>query len=254
LSWVVLVLLLILFIFGMSLTTGTTDFLEAGEFVADPRRALVVSWFGTVDRSILSLYQAAYGGRDWGDFSDALGVLPGMYMFLFLLYVSFSLLAVVNVITGIFVDSALQCNNNDREMVVSDEIERRKKFEASVRAVFQEMDQDGCGQISKTDFETGLNDDRVVAYFKSLKLEVGDAEKLFTLLDFDASGAIDVDEFLLGCQRLRGESRAYDQAVMQMEIRWLAEAINRSRTNMDMKFAEVRAMMPRPANTELLLS
>mmetsp|Transcript_3285 Transcript_3285/g.9302 ORF Transcript_3285/g.9302 Transcript_3285/m.9302 type:complete len:559 (-) Transcript_3285:138-1814(-) len=225
LSWVILVLLLILFMFGMSFTTATSDLLEESGTWTDPQRSRLVEWFGTVDRSILNLFQAVYGGTDWGEYYNALRVLPGIYVILFLAYMCFALLAVVNVITAIFVDSAFQCNQNDTDILVNEELEAKKQFENRIRDVFEEMDDGGEGQISLQDFEARLDDERVIAYFNALTLEVRDARKLFKLLDYDQSGTIDVDEFLTGCMRLRGGSRAFDQAVMQMEIQWMAEAL-----------------------------
>mmetsp|Transcript_572 Transcript_572/g.1944 ORF Transcript_572/g.1944 Transcript_572/m.1944 type:complete len:520 (+) Transcript_572:78-1637(+) len=227
LCWVLLTLLLVLFIFGLSITTGTSDFFEGPESATNPHTTLLVAWFGTLDRSMFSLFQASYGGRSWAEFCEVLVALPSMYLVLFMVYVSFSLLAVVNVITGIFVDSALQCDSADKENIVSEEMQSRRRFEDQVRDMFEELDHSGEGQLSWDEFEAGLQDDRVVAFFDAMKLGVGEAAKLFSMIDIDNSGSIDLDEFLSGCHRLRGESRAYDQAVMYWEIKRIGELVKR---------------------------
>merc|ERR1712151_241429 len=84
------------------------------------------------------------------------------------------------------------------------------------------MGKTGC--ISIDEFEKRLDDERVIAYFNALKLDVSDARTLFTLLDYDQSGEVAIDEFLTGCHKLKGESRSLDIAIMQYELRWLKEA------------------------------
>merc|ERR1719356_322959 len=93
-----------------------------------------------------------------------------------------------------------------------------------MKTIFEEMDTDGTGCLTLQEFERRLDDERVIAYFNALKLDVSDARTLFTLLDYDQSGEIAVDEFLAGCHKLKGESRSLDIAIMQYEIRWLKEA------------------------------
>lgn len=238
--WACMVLGLLLFIVGVCIASGTIDFLEGAEMWQDPGNADLISWFSTLDRAMVQLYMAMSGGRDWGDYYEALAPMPGFYRLAFLAYMSFSFVAVVNVVTGVFVDSALQSNQADRELVVQEEIAKQQQFGSKVRKVFEEMDMESEGRITLEDFERRLNDEHVIAYFNALKLDVGDAKKLFMLLDSDSSGEIDVDEFLTGCQKLQGESRALDTALMQMQIRMLSESLSSFRTSVDGSFASLR--------------
>lgn len=79
------------------------------------------------------------------------------------------------------------------------------------------MDSTGC--ITQEEFEKKLSDERVIAYFNAMKLDVGEARILFNLLDHDRSREISVDEFLEGCFQLQGEARHLDTKIMQYEIR-----------------------------------
>jgi len=224
LMWSLIVLNITFFIFGISLTIGTIDYLKTSEMWRDTKYANLSLYFGTLDRSILSLYMAMSGGRDWGEFYDVLLDLPGTYRLLFLAFISFAIFAVVNIVTGVFVENALQSNQTDRDIIVHEELEAKKEYLKSMQDIFEEMDDDNTGLISIDEFETKLDDERVIAYFNALKLDVSDARTLFTLLDYDQSGEIAIDEFLVGCHKLKGESRSLDIAIMQYEIRWLKEA------------------------------
>merc|ERR1719424_2551699 len=93
-----------------------------------------------------------------------------------------------------------------------------------MRQLFIEMDENEEGTINLEEFEKKLADDRVIAYFNAMKLDVSEACVLFRLLDYDQSGEIGIEEFLEGCYRFQGESRSLDMKIMQYEVRFLQES------------------------------
>ena len=52
-------------------------------------------------------------------------------------------------------------------------------------------------------------------------MEVWDAWSFFKLLDEDAGGAVEIEEFLQGCLRLRGQARATDVVRLVHDQTWL---------------------------------
>ena len=64
-------------------------------------------------------------------------------------------------------------------------------------------------------FEEKISEPAVREYFESLGLDIFDAWSFFKLLDLDAGGEVEIDEFLMGCLRLRGTARAIDAACPQ---------------------------------------
>merc|ERR1711959_515893 len=98
------------------------------------------------------------GGNDWGLYYDSLADLGFIYRMAFLLYISFALFAVVNVVTGVFVDSAMQCNRTDREVVVHEELQNKKLYLERMAEIFTEMDSDATGCITMEEFERRLQD------------------------------------------------------------------------------------------------
>merc|ERR1712139_548753 len=87
------------------------------------------------------------------------------------------------------------------------------------------MDDDGTGYITLDEFEHNLSDERVVAYFNALQLDVSDARTLFRLLDYDNSNEVNIDEFLIGCYKLQGASRTLDMKIMQYEFENMRQSI-----------------------------
>merc|ERR1712061_788765 len=126
----------------------------------------------------------------------------------------FSLFAVVNGVTGVFVETALQANQRDRLIIIKEELDSKAEYLRMLSEVFEEMDSEGSGNISASEFEKSLNDEKVIAYFHHLKLDVTDARLLFELLDYDRSDTVNIDEFVKGCYRLQGEPRNLDLQMM----------------------------------------
>jgi len=222
--WVMVVLGMTFYLFSISFTTGITDFMDTPEKWRNPEFAELVDSFGTIDKSMLSLFMSMSGGNDWGQYYEALLVLPPLYPIGFILFIAFAIFAVVNIVTGVFVESALQSNLKDKHMVAEEELEQKKAFLQSMQEIFEEMDSDGKGTIALEEFENKLNDHHVMAYFNGLKLDVSDAKALFHLLDYDHSNEIGIDEFLDGCYKLQGESRTLDIKIMQYELKYLEES------------------------------
>ena len=79
-------------------------------------------------------------------------------------------------------------------------------------SLFHEIDTDERGVITFGMFEKKVHDEAVQTYFESLEIDVWDAWTFFKLLDLDSGGGIEVEEFLMGCLRLRGTARAVDMA------------------------------------------
>ncbi|CAE8609884.1 unnamed protein product, partial [Polarella glacialis] len=225
LVWVMLVLGLLFYVFGISFTAATTEYLETTAMWEDPANKSLIRYFGTLDRSFLALYMAMAGGSDWGIIYDALGPCSFAYQLLFLVFITFALFAVVNIVTGVFVDSALTASSGDKAMVVMEEMELKKAKLDDMREIFEELDDDGSGKFTMEEFELRLSDERVGAYFSASKLDVSDAKVLFGLLDHDQSNEVSIDEFVSGCYKLQGEARSLDAKVMQFEVKFLKDAV-----------------------------
>merc|ERR1711959_857694 len=96
LVWVILVLLMMFYMFGGAFTSALDDFLDEGWKWETNENLNLVLYFGTVDRSILSLFMAMSGGNDWCVYYDELRKLPSYYRLAFLFFICFSIFAVVN--------------------------------------------------------------------------------------------------------------------------------------------------------------
>lgn len=232
LLWIAMVLGIVFSVFGIAFTSAVTDYFDDLDAWQDEKAEGLKEHFMTLDKSFLTLLGSMSGGNDWAEYYGALAPLGLHYEMMYLVFISFALFAVLNIVTGVFVDSAKQSAHVDRDILVQEEMDAKASYLHSMRLVFEEMDLDESGVISSAEFARRLKDERVEAYFKSMKLDVSDATNLFSLLDYDHSDEVSVDEFLEGCYKLQGESRRLDAVMMQYELRFLSEAITEIRESM----------------------
>jgi len=223
LMWVTIILSVTFYLFGVTFTAAVVNYLETAEAWNDVRNRKLLDAFGTVDRSALSLFMSMSGGNDWAIYYEVLEALPIGYRCFFLGFIVFTLFAIVNIVTGVFVEVAMQSNLRDLDIIAQEELRYKKKYLESMQELFEEMDHDEQGTITMDEFENKLQDERVVAFFNALKLDVSDARCLFRLMDKDKSGDITIDEFLQGVYKLQGESRALDMKIMQVEVTQLRD-------------------------------
>merc|ERR1711920_1172925 len=137
----------------------------------------------------------------------------------FLFYVAFTILAVMNIITGVFVDNAMEAARGQRDFFIQKEMELREQCLRELRDVFAEMDFDESGTIGLQEVKAYFEDPRVRGFFTALGLDTSDTERLFRLLDDDGSGDVDVNEFLEGCLRLKGEARSIDVYAIMRDLK-----------------------------------
>lgn len=221
--WALLLLVMIIYVFGMIFAQVVSDHISSSS--TDPGE--LGRYWGSLPRSIFTLFKAIASGVSWHDVVEPLGVLNPMWVGLFVIYISFTFFAVLNVITGIFCERAIESVRQDHELVVQQHLLNRALYIQTVKRLFKAIDVDDSNFISYKEFELHLRDEHAVAFFAALELETSDAWEVFRLIDTDEQDGIDVDEFVEGCLRLRGAAKAIDIAKMGFEIKKFHEGILR---------------------------
>lgn len=223
LLWVCLVLVVVWYIFAIIFTVSTVTHLDSVQKWRASENADLIFYFSSLGSSILHLYMAMSGGNDWSAYFHALEQISLGLASLLLFYILFVVFAVCNIVTAVFVDAAMLANQHDKMVVVHEQLEEQREIKAALQDIFEEIDADGTGIISMEELEAKICTERVVAYFRTLGLEVSDARTLFMLLDHNNSDAVDMDEFLYGCFHLLGEAKTLDMKIMMYELRYISE-------------------------------
>eukprot|EP00434_Breviolum_minutum_P037942 symbB.v1.2.033645.t1/scaffold4209.1/size43054/6 len=120
------------------------------------------------------------------------------------------MLAVLNIVTGVFVDNAAAAAKTQRDYIIEKEREVKETYIRELQNLFWQMDDDESGTLTAEEMQQLVKDPKMAAYFTALGFEPHDCVRLFTLLDTDSSGSVDIEEFLDGCLRLKGFARSID--------------------------------------------
>jgi hypothetical protein len=225
LMWFVIIVFLLLASLGVVLTTAAVDYiwaerlkLEAINMPDTPEMSLLEHYYGTLMGSVASLFMAITGGKDWDDVLEPLRNLHWLYIALFYAYIAFTLFAMINVGSAIFLDAVLTRSKTDRDFVIDEMTQEKKVFMKLMDNLFFELDNDKSGQISLNELREYLSNDEIASFLRALRLDVKQVAQLFRLMDSNQSGTIDRQEFREGCDKLRGEARQLDLAILQQEV------------------------------------
>lgn len=215
LCWTVVLLMLLIYMLGVFFTQMVTDHLVA---VQSPEQEEMRAFFGSLGASMMSLFQSISDGIEWREVVTPLTPIQSL---LFVMFIAFCAFAFMNMLTGIFVDKALQ----------SGQAERRRFLLKQVWSIFNGGGDNisETGKVTWEDFQAHLQDPSMQSILQAIDVDQEDAHELFHLLDVHHDGAIEVGEFVHGCLHLEGPAKAIDLAAFvqesrQMNQRWINQA------------------------------
>mmetsp|Transcript_17202 Transcript_17202/g.54015 ORF Transcript_17202/g.54015 Transcript_17202/m.54015 type:complete len:279 (-) Transcript_17202:107-943(-) len=181
------------------------------------QKKLLAEMFGSLIRAMYTLYQAVSGGISWGEIGAVLIEIDPMHAAILCFFTFFTTFALMNIITGIFVDTSINSAQSDKDEVILDQMHKTAMAAKEMKRIFRTADRDGSGSISQKEFEDHLNNPEVKAHLSTIGIETDKAKGLFRLLDVDMSGEVTIEEFVFGCQRLKGNAKSIDLATLMME-------------------------------------
>jgi len=171
------------------------------------------------------LWQSTSGGDDWAVVVKPLQEAHPVLVTLFVVYICVMFIGVMNIVTGVFVDTAMQISNEDREFRVKAQRAREDQCIRELQGIFRQADADGSGSLTWEEFEEHLFDDRLLTYLETLDLDLSDAHSLFNILDQDRKGEVSIDDFVWGCMRLKGTAKSMDLCTLLYEHRQQSQAL-----------------------------
>eukprot|EP00927_Polykrikos_kofoidii_P084500 TRINITY_DN8915_c0_g2_i1.p1 TRINITY_DN8915_c0_g2~~TRINITY_DN8915_c0_g2_i1.p1 ORF type:complete len:614 (+),score=93.86 TRINITY_DN8915_c0_g2_i1:233-1843(+) len=231
--WAMFLLFIIIYFFAIMFTQASNSALLQidGCRSADCIDSAPHLWalWGTIPRSMYTLFMAITNGIDWSEAARPIAYVGLEWVLILMIFIIFCTIAVLNVVTGVFCQSAIVSAQRDRELVIQNLLENKETHVSNIKNqfynMFSNMDKDASGTISVDEFEHHINDEKVSGFFVLLDIDSSDAFSLFKLLDEDGSGAIDAEEFVDGCLRLQGNARSIDLAKVRHENKFMMNCL-----------------------------
>eukprot|EP00927_Polykrikos_kofoidii_P071115 TRINITY_DN67441_c0_g1_i1.p1 TRINITY_DN67441_c0_g1~~TRINITY_DN67441_c0_g1_i1.p1 ORF type:complete len:638 (-),score=91.10 TRINITY_DN67441_c0_g1_i1:485-2305(-) len=230
LVWAMCLLFCIIYLFAVLFSMCVASYLTT-ETTLDDHPELISFW-GSLWFSSMTLFASMSGGVSWKEPYDSLSDLGIEFQLLFVAYLSFTIFAVLNVVTGVFCNNAIETANNDTEMIISSMHDKRESLAVDLANLFHLLKEDDSGTVNVLQLDSKLNDPEIMAYLTHLQIETDDAWHFFRMLDGNKSHDIDVHEWTAGCLRLRGPARNIDMQVLLKENRRLMQMMSDSMVSM----------------------
>jgi hypothetical protein len=194
LFWAMVLLLMMMFMFAVYAVQVAAD--ELQDDFDDP---FLRENYGSVVQVLFSLFKIVSYGANWGPIAHPLTRLNPIYALIYVLFIAFAVFAVLNVVTGVFVETAMQTAQHDVENLVLEEMLTRRQHFNMLRQIFSEVADEETGEMTWEDFSNSLENEFVLAFFRNLGLDMHEPRDLFreqtlglgTLVQFGAyaSGA-----------------------------------------------------------------
>eukprot|EP00927_Polykrikos_kofoidii_P015225 TRINITY_DN16758_c0_g1_i7.p1 TRINITY_DN16758_c0_g1~~TRINITY_DN16758_c0_g1_i7.p1 ORF type:complete len:640 (+),score=88.20 TRINITY_DN16758_c0_g1_i7:187-2106(+) len=227
LFWSIVMLGFICFAFGLIFVhIATMHIADSGK--GDDERVLF--YFGSVEGAMFTLYQATTGGVDWIEPYNAIAVTGTFCKCLFTFFVAFVQVAVLNLVTGLFVNTAMSfaepTNVELAALIRGHEYNVFKFLSGPFKEHLPLCEVNG---VSLRDFEFALDKDEVRSELFALGLSVRDAATFFEALLGDSDGGrIPYPVFVEACLSLRGVGSTLDVQVLSFDMNVHFERLRKS--------------------------
>lgn len=175
LFWSIVVLAMLFFTFAMYFTSTVTSYLKAlpTEQIDGQTEQTLILRFGFVRNSMLSLFKSVYGGEDWGGLYDLLTALASHsnahHVFIF--FLAFVHIALLNIVTGIFVEHALKLSQPNIHQLAEQRFIEERAYATELKEVFGLADKNKDGFADKDELEHMVKDGRIVNFLRYLNID-----------------------------------------------------------------------------------
>lgn len=127
----------------------------------------------------------------------------------FYLYICIAVFVLMNLVTAIIVENALKNSQKDAEELLAEKDREREQAFHQFRHLFNLIDVDGNGELSKNELEAAFEDPEIEVQLRLLDIRREDCREIFDLID-TGDGVLSLQEFFDGLRRMEGSAQARD--------------------------------------------
>ena len=203
------ILLTLMFLVAVLVLHGVTSYVDQSSQPSTVVDEMNI-YFSSMPMTLLTLFMSITGGVNWWEVERLLLRVHIGYGIIFVVYIAVMFLGVLNIITGIFVNDAVEMASSDDDMMLQNEKDMRVDQVKKLKELFSKFDANQDQVLTLDEFEDQLLNPEVQVTLAKLGLEVSEAKLFFQALDVDKSGDVEIDEFVMGCMNLKGKTKLID--------------------------------------------
>lgn len=178
-----------------------------------------------VEHCMLTLFMAISQGLNWEDAMEPLREVSVLAVILVILYVVITVFAILNVVTGVFLNTAIESAGADKDVATIRQVHAKAQQVEALQQIFREIDRENDNEVNFEDVRNAMSSGELASFMESLGISTDDVRTLFMLLDSEHKGLIDLDEFVSGCMQLHGPAKSMQMAKMSYENKLTRQAL-----------------------------
>lgn len=210
-------------------------------------RADAIDKFGNVGAAMNSLLESISGGRDWNEIGRIFLEVSVFEYMVFVSFIMFAFIAILNVITGIFVEHAGRVNRVDHDLAIESQLQTSQFLIESLKKIFKKA----CKRANKKDHEfLFLNDlcahlerPGVIEHLQALDVNPTEALRIFSLVDKKKTGKVGIDEYVHALVKLEGAAKSLDMIAVMYELKSIDKALSKSKAASAQRFNDLERIL-----------
>lgn len=250
-GWTSLLLVVLFYLFGVLLTQISTDHCRDLKYTSgDSCDDQLNRFWSSVPQSMLTLFLSITNGISWDEALQPLRQISDIAVVGLLIYIVITVLAVLNVVTGVFCNMAIESARADKDIATMQQMQKHEAQVEALREVFREINTEGQEVIGLDDLKEAMQRQKLRSFMHAMEIATDDIVTLFMCIDADGSGDITLDEFVYGCMNLAGPAKGlqvarmgYESTIIRKEIKAMREDLRRLKTSMDGQHAGSHAYL-----------
>jgi len=207
----------------------------------------LLTYFGRVEGAMFTLLVSTTGGMDWSYYFNIVKPLGGLACTVFVFYIMFMFLAVMNIVTSVFLDKAMDIAKPASENVMLDKCYGDLEDADELTRMVSTMDAANDGLITFGDFAGYMGEPEFRKHFEARSLTQKDVKMLFRMLaSYEGTPrrggerTVDLAAFLAGCMRLKGEASGMDMYTLSWGLHLVRTAQTEFGARVEEQIAELR--------------
>lgn len=216
LAWSMLMLLVILFMFALILVIQVTGFLqEESDSLESTTKLDLEMAYGSVGVTIVHLFMSSTGGQDWGDYYEPLRQTGAVNCALFLFFIAFTHIALLNIILGVFVDGAMKNLVAQRDEKAEEHAVEQREIANELKQLFHELDTDSNGKLSSVELRRAVKTPKIQNQLELLDFRASEVKEFIGhMCAGNDEDSVDIETFVCAIMRFRGSASCYDMQIV----------------------------------------
>eukprot|EP00927_Polykrikos_kofoidii_P076419 TRINITY_DN7349_c0_g1_i8.p1 TRINITY_DN7349_c0_g1~~TRINITY_DN7349_c0_g1_i8.p1 ORF type:complete len:696 (+),score=110.68 TRINITY_DN7349_c0_g1_i8:59-2146(+) len=238
LFWSICMLIIFLYLFGVVFVQSVSSYRSfRGKDIDYEAEQAFVMYFGSIKVSMLTLYQAVTGGNDWGPIFDILEEVGDYIAALFLFFVAFISIALLNIITGLFVDCAMKSASPSLAVLAMKDQQEGMMVRTELGDMLNRFaGVDDQGVVGPSELQAALLHPEFrsfLAMYLGLRIEDPASFLKFVKDDRgDATEHVSANDFITACVKMKGVASNLDMQIVAFHTKKLSQ-FQRNRTNFE---------------------